>query len=387
MFQIRSEQEETEILNLAVREGTYAEVVRHSLTEFEEEHNVKCEITELSESELYKAILNSKKGTSDFDLCMVDGSWVAEFGEKNVLLNLSDMGYYLDNDIITETTDISYYNGDVYLAPFFGNVTVLLYNKELVQAAGYDTNSIRSFDDVLAICQSSQNSGNIGFLYRGDTDNNLVVDFLPVLLAYGGWVVDEENHPTVNTQEFKEAISFYLSLINTGKKTTKDDIVNAITGGHGAITIGWPGWYTPYKDGTADYCAIEGRAHEGSELYNANIYGIWGLGICENSTHPNLSLELLDFLMSERVQKASIDVGGVPCRYSCLNDKEVLEKYPQYEDVCAALQNGKYRPIISNWSDFMEILGPHLNEIFQGEVTIDDGLNQAQSELEELMGK
>jgi ABC-type glycerol-3-phosphate transport system substrate-binding protein len=35
----------------------------------------------------------------------------------------------------------------------------------------------------------------------------------------------------------------------------------------------------------------------------------------------------------------------------------------------------------------MEILGPHLNEIFQGKVTIDDGLNQAQSELEELMGK
>ncbi len=387
MFHIGSEKEETVVLNLAVREGTYAEVVRHSLAEFEEEHNVKCEITELSESELYKAILNSKKGSSTFDLSMVDGSWVAEFGEKNVLLNLSDMGYYLDNDIITETTDISYYNGEVYLAPFFGNVTVLLYNKELVQAAGYDKNSIRSFDDVLAICQSSQNSGNIGFLYRGDTDNNLVVDFLPVLLAYGGWVVDEENHPTVNTQEFKEAISCYLSLINTGKKTTKDDIVNAITGGHGAITIGWPGWYTPYKDGTADYCAIEGRAHEGSELYNANIYGIWGLGICANSTHPNLSLELLDFLMSERIQKASIDVGGVPCRYSCLNDKEVLEKYPQYEDVCAALQNGKYRPIISNWSDYMEILGPHLNEIFQGKVTIDDGLNQAQSELEELMGK
>ena len=29
--------------------------------------------------------------------------------------------------------------------------------------------------------------------------------FLPILLSYGGWVIDDSNKPTVNTQEFKDA--------------------------------------------------------------------------------------------------------------------------------------------------------------------------------------
>ena len=58
--------------------------------------------------------------------------------------------------------------------------------------------SVDSLADILDICQKAQASGKKGFIYRGDSQNNLVVDFLPILLSYGGWVVDENNQPTVN---------------------------------------------------------------------------------------------------------------------------------------------------------------------------------------------
>lgn len=386
-FHKSANQKETVVLRLALREGTYTNVVKNSLEQFEEEHNVKCDILELPEEELRREVLSSGENGSNVDLCMVDGSWVTEFTEKDVLLNLSDAGYTLDGDIIPATTDISYRDGDVYVAPFFGNVTVLLFNKDLLASAGYKKEDLQSLDDVMKVCKSAYERGQIGFLYRGDTNNNLVVDFLPILLSFGGWVVDEDNMPTVNTEEFKSAMEFYIELINTGKATTKDDIINAIAGGHGAMTIAWPGWYTPQQDSTADYCSIEGRAYDGAEVYNANIYGIWGLGVSAQSQNQQLSVELLEYLMEPDVQKASIDVGGVPCRYSCLNDKEVLAKYPQYADVCVALKTGTYRPMISNWNEFMDILGPHISRILSGDETIENGLNEAQSQLEDLMGK
>ena len=318
-------------LNLILRAGAYADVIKECLPKFEEEHNVKCEVQELSESDLYSGIaLDAINQKGSYDLCMVDGSWMAEFTENGVLANLSDLGYELDDDIIPATTSICYVGDDVYLAPYYGNVTVLMLNKENVKAAGYTADTIESLDDVLAVCEKAKADGKKGFIYRGDSQNNTVVDFLPILLSYGGWVIDDSNKPTVNTQEFKDAMNFYLKLIATGEAQVKDDLIASVDTGAGTMGIGWPGWYTPTADSTADYIALSGAVSKGGETHNANVYGIWTIGIPANSQNQELAAELLTYLMDKDVQKSTVDKGGVPCRYSSLQDPEILKTYPQY---------------------------------------------------------
>lgn len=375
-----------ETLNLILRAGTYADVIKECLPAFEEEHNVKCEVQELSESDLYSGIaLDAINADGSYDLCMVDGSWMAEFTENGVLANLSELGYSLDDDIIPATTSICYVDDDVYLAPYYGNVTVMMFNKANVEAAGYDASSIESLDDILEICQKAQADGKKGFIYRGDGQNNLVVDFLPILLSYGGWVVDENNQPTVNTEEFKNAMNYYLELIATGEAQVKDDLIASIDTGAGTMGVGWPGWYTPTADSAADYIALKGTATDSSEAYNANVYGIWTIGIPANSQNKELATELLTYLMDPAVQKSTVASGGVPCRYSSLQDPEILKTYPQYEVVCQALESGVYRPVIAEWTQFYTTLGTEMDNIINGVKTVDQGLADAQSQLEELM--
>ena len=176
-------------LNLILRAGAYADVIKECLPKFEEEHNVKCEVQELSESDLYSGIaLDAINQKGSYDLCMVDGSWMAEFTENGVLANLSDLGYELDDDIIPATTSICYVGDDVYLAPYYGNVTVLMLNKENVKAAGYTADTLESLDDVLAVCEKAKADGKKGCIYRGDSQNNTVVDFLPILLSFLHWI-------------------------------------------------------------------------------------------------------------------------------------------------------------------------------------------------------
>lgn len=373
-------------MSIALRGGVYADVLKECLPAFEEEHNVTIDVQELSEEDLHTSVaLNATSAEGAYDLCMVDGSWMAEFTDAGVLANLTELGYELDEDIIEATTSICYVDDNVYLAPYYGNVTVLMLNKAIVEEAGYTADTVDSLEAVLDICQQAQANGKKGFIYRGDNQNNLVVDFLPILLSYGGWVVDENNQPTVNSEEFVNAMNYYMELIATGEAQVKDDLVASIDSGAAAMGIAWPGWYTPTADTPADYIALNGKATPDAEANNANVYGIWCLGIPSNSQNKELAAELLAYLMDPEVQYGTVASGGVPCRYSSLQDEEVLAQYPQYEVVCQALESGVYRPVIAEWTEFYTTLGSEMDNIINGAKTVEEGLNDAQAALEELM--
>ena len=373
-------------MTLILRGGTYAEALKASLPDFEAEHNVKIDVQELSFDDLHTGIaMDAVNSTGAYDLCMVDGSWMAEFTENNVLANLSEMGYSFDDDIIPATTTICKVDDNIYLAPFFGNVTVMLYNKQLIADAGYTPEDITTFEDLKVIAQKTKDAGKTGFLIRGGSADNIVSDFIPHLLVHGGWVIDENNQPTVDTPEFKAAMQEYLDLYALGGTMDKDDIVAAIDGGTAALGQAWPGWYVPTADTNANYTVIPTKLNDSDTPKNTSMYGVWCIGIPNNAPHKDLALELLEYVMSPEVQLASIEVGGVPCRTSCLLNEDVLATYPQYETVCAALQTGVYRPVIAEWTQFTNILGTEMDNIIQGTKTIDQGLADAQTQLVELM--
>lgn len=373
-------------MTLALRSGIYVDAIKSCLVPFEEENRVICDIVELGEEELHGGLVaDSENKFGAYDLCMVDGSWMAEFTSKGILTNLTEAGYELDDDIIDATKTICYHDGDVYLAPYYGNVTVLLFNKRVVDKLGYSGGDLKSLSTIKDVCERAKESGNLGFMYRGDSNNNYVVDFLPILSSYGGWVVDENNNPTVDTDEFRQALKFYLELISSGKAESRDNLIIAIANGAAAMAIGWPGWYTPTARSSSDYIALTGKVTDDSTAYNANIYGIWTIGVPENAQNKELSVKLLKYLMDPEVQKSTIEAGGVPCRYSSLTDEAILKENPPFEAVLEALESGIYRPVMEEWPDFYTILGTEMGNIIEGEKSIDEGLSDAQSQLEELL--
>ena len=369
-------------LTLALRSGLYSDVVKSCLLDFERENNVLCIVQDYSEDDLHKKILEND-GT--IDLCMADSSWAQELAANGSLFDLKKEGYALDRDIIDATKKACYSGEKLLLAPYYGNVTVLLFNKFIIKEAGFKPEDINSIDDILEICRSSNKRHNLGFMYRGDTANNIFMDFLPILLSYGGWVVDSENNPTVSTSEFLEAVEAYKALIKTGRAAKKDDLVAAIANKAAAMGIGWPGWYTPTRNSSMDYLAITGRSSKGSKPRNANIYGVWMLGVPSASKKHTLSVKLLDYLMSPSVQRETVIKGGVPCRYSSLCAPEVQKKFPQYTMILSALEGGVYRPAMQEWSKFYTILGAHLKAIFSEDADAETELKSAQSELESML--
>ena len=376
-------------MTLILRGGAYGESLEASLAPFEEEHNVDIEVMLMSFDDLHTGIaLDAVNEVGTYDLCMVDGSWMAEFTANGVLANLSEMGYSFDDDIIPATTSICMVDDNIYLAPYYGNVTVMMYNKQLLADAGYAPEDIDSFQDIQDIAQKTRaaDSSKNGFLIRGGSADNILSDFLPHLVVHGGWVVDENNNPTVDTPEFRAAMEDYLALYNVGGTLDKDDIVASVTSGETALAQIWPGWYTPTADGPADYTTIPTKLTDDSQPLDAvALQGVWCIGIPDNAPNKELALELLEYVMSPQVQLESIEHDGVPCRYSCLTDPTVLETYPHLETVCGALETGVYRPVIEEWTEFTNILGTEMDNVIQGTKTLDEALSYAQEQLEQLM--
>jgi len=373
-------------LTLILRGGTYGKVIEKCLPAFEEKNNCEIETLDLSFDDLHSKIaLDTVNKEGAYDLCMVDGSWMAEFTENNVLLNLSKAGYSFDDDIIPATLTICKVGDDIYLAPYFGNVTVMLYNRALVKAAGYASKDIKTWADIQKIAQVAKASGKNGYIIRGGSPDNIVSDFLPILLANGGWVVDANNKPTVDTKEFRAALDQYISLYKLGDTMDKDDIVAQIDNGNGALAIGWPGWYVPKANSNGDYVTIPSTLDANGKSVNTSLYGVWCIGVCNNSTHKELSVKLLEYLMDKDVLLGTIPEGGVPCRYSSLKNAEVLKTYPQLETVCSSLEKGVYRPVIAQWNEFTTILGTEMDNIIKGTETMDAGLSNAQKQLVDLM--
>ena len=106
-----------------------------------------------------KIALDSQNATGAYDVIMVDGSWFTEFCESGILADLSSKGYTLDEDFIEGTTKGGLdANGNVYCIPFFGNVQLFYYNKDVLAKAC--ENAVRRL--ILGELTADQACHNIG---------------------------------------------------------------------------------------------------------------------------------------------------------------------------------------------------------------------------------
>ena len=128
--------DEPETIKLLTRGGTYNKVLAMAIPGFEEAYNCKVVIDGEGKSfdDLHTAIsLDATNEVGEFDVYMLDGTWMAEFSESGALANLSELGYSFDEDVIPATTAAGIdAEGNIYMLPYYGNVTVFMYNKDLI---------------------------------------------------------------------------------------------------------------------------------------------------------------------------------------------------------------------------------------------------------------
>ena len=109
-------------------------------------------------------------------------------------------------------------DGVLYAAPFYGESSMVMYRKDLADAAGVSIVDNDSWDNVKAAAAAMHDPDNgvYGACLRGKPgwgDNMAFVT--TVVNSFGGAWFDADMKPTLDTDEWKAAIEFYVDMLGS----------------------------------------------------------------------------------------------------------------------------------------------------------------------------
>ncbi|MBR1855880.1 MAG: extracellular solute-binding protein [Oribacterium sp.] len=374
-------------ITIAARDGSHTDVIKAVIPQFEKDNNCSVKVVSMSADDIHSTVIaDAKNDEGAYDVIMIDDPLMPEYIEKNILLNLTQLGYMDDEDFVEKSRLLGkdpYPLGATYSLPFSGNVQLIFYNPDRVS----DASSLDSWEGILEECQKASEGGKKGYAIRGQAGNPIVSDFLPILWAFGGDLFDESNNVILDSPESRKALEFYCSLYSTGSNFEKDDLIDAIVSGDAAIALGWPSWFISGDGATASIAQIPGKQSASSEALATGEIGNWLLGVTTNSSNPELALKLAVYLTSSDVQKQALSYGGIPTRKSLFRNPDIIAQYPYFEQIYSGTNNSRVRPRTTKWSRIEEVFGEELLKCINQDQSVDDTIVNSQKSIQALAGE
>lgn len=131
-------------------------------------------------------------------------------------LNQLPADYDVDDLIAPVRTGLSH-NGILYALPFYGESSMLYYRRDLFEQAGITVPENPTYEQVgeWARQVNDPTNGVYGICLRGKPGWGENMAFLTTLAnTHGGQWFDMDWTPQLNTPEWKEAVSFYVDVMN-----------------------------------------------------------------------------------------------------------------------------------------------------------------------------
>src|SRR5215472_9619636 len=157
------------------------------------------------------------QGSGQYDLVYVGLYDTPIFSKRGWLRPFENLpaDYDLD-DVFKSLRDGLSYNGKLYALPFYGESSMLMYRKDLFDAKGLKMPDQPKYEDFakFADALTDKAKGTYGITLRGQPGWGENMAFLGTLInTFGGTWFDMQWHPTIDSPEWKKAITFYVDLM------------------------------------------------------------------------------------------------------------------------------------------------------------------------------
>jgi multiple sugar transport system substrate-binding protein len=327
----------------------------------ESQDKYKVEWTQMTNdsAQMHDQLLNSlSSGSSDYDVLSMDVVWAGEFAGAGYLEPLDvrmNEASYKKTDFNAGSMASGNYKGKQYTLPFFPDLGLLYYRKDIVSAedaAKLDSGSY-TYDDLYNMAQTytGKNNTKFGFVYQSKQYEGL----------------------TVNVTEFSKSYEDVKAGLETMYKFTQapfspKDLLNFVEGethtnfeqGNAVFSRNWPyafGRINGKEDGvtvTVDQIGI-------APLPNGGSVGGWLLGVNKNSKQLDGAWEFIKFAAGEEGQKIMSTEGGyLPGYNALLEDAEVkssnvMLSYPGFQKALTTTIARPVSPEYSKASDTIQV--------------------------------
>ena len=226
-------------------------------------------------------------------------------------LNFSDE-YDLD-DILPAMREGLSADGQLYAAPFYGESSMLMYRKDLTDAAGVTIADNDSWDNIEAAAAAIHNpdAGVYGICLRGKPGWGDGMAYVTTMAnSFGAAWFDKDMKPTLETPEWNAAVTQYVRLLNTyGPPGSEGNSFNEILALYNEGKCGM------WIDATiaASFLTVPGVAYaqapNAGNPVGANWLWAWALAIPAGSPNAEESQKFIEWATSKAYVEA---VGNHP---------------------------------------------------------------------------
>jgi sorbitol/mannitol transport system substrate-binding protein len=156
-------------------------------------------------------------GSGQFDLVFIGLYEAPIFAKRGWLQPFESVPADYDmDDVFKSIRDGLSYEGKLYAVPFYGESSMLMYRKDLFDEKGLKMPDQPTYDDIKKFAEAltDKSKGVYGITLRGKPgwgENMAYVDTL--INTFGGTWFDMNWKPTIDTPEWKKAITYYVDLL------------------------------------------------------------------------------------------------------------------------------------------------------------------------------
>jgi len=355
-------------------------------------------------------LLESSSRAGNFDVYMVDGFSVANFYNKNFIIDLS--GYLKDsqrtppwfdyNDILLGYRDgISMVGSTPVAIPIAGESRFIGYRTDLFKK--YGKTPPKTMDEFLALAKFFKNKepGLSGVAMRAASGRMCGTAWMSIAYNFtDDPIVDHKTlKPSFNTPGAIESVKFYVDLMRQGPP----DISTFTHEEAGAAFM--QGKVAMWLDATALVSWMEDKSKclvwdkigyvptpDGPAGAAATIAG-WNMGIPSDAKNKSEAWDFIVYMASRAKMKEYMLNGGVATRASAYQDKDLIAKNPSYPAQLAALEKAgkladrgvKYISPTPYILDLMGICGTYINKALIGDITPEQACASGQKEMEDFL--
>ena len=152
-----------------------------------------------------------------FDIMTIGMYEVPIWAAKDWLVALEPEASYDIDDILPEMRNGLSYKGKLYAAPFYGESSMIMYRKDLVDAVGMSIGDRPSWGHIADVAKAIHNPGKgiYGICLRGKPGWGDNTAFLTTMAnSFGARWFDENWKPQLTSPPWQHALSFYVDLMN-----------------------------------------------------------------------------------------------------------------------------------------------------------------------------
>lgn len=342
-------------------------------------------VRQSNDPELKYTLISKASANRAPDVVRMDIAWVPEFSQSGLLLPLSDYGDF--DDVIkllqSNTGSAGYYEGSYYSLPVNMNTKAAIFNKALLEKAGLFVPP-STFQEVIELARKHRYMIGLGGMESWLS--------LPYVYALGGRITNDSytratgylnGEATVKAVE--ELYSLYKDgLIDQSVINGGGDNWEGVKSGHILVTDEGPWFYSVLQGEELERATSSTIAVPFPPTYGpSSILGGEDLVILNGSKNPNQAWEFMKWMVSKEAQVAMSQTGIIPTN---LEAKEIKVKGESFiHPFAEALDHTFLRTPVKNWSRIDEVYTEYMSKIFQGELSVKDGLTEAAAKIDQLL--